>query len=339
MEEKWHIVGELVTKVVLEVLNEGGDPSCFNNTVITLIPKVKNSTSVSQLRPISLCNVLYKLVSKAIVLRLKPYLSLVISESQSAFLQSRLITDNVLVAFELLHSLKHLKQEKEGYATIKLDTSKVFDRVEWYFLQCIMTAMGFDSTVVNLIIRCISTVTYSFSINGNIQGQVMPTRGIRQGDPLSPYLFIICAEGLSRLFQHEEQLGVMALHCSVALPQPNPWRPLSSLSPNPSYATPTPTLLPSLTTSFFQVVPQADRVLVRLEELPEKSAGGVLLPKSAVKFERYLMGEVLSVGSDVGEVKAGLKVLFSDINAFEVDLGSNSKHCFCKESDLLAVVE
>ncbi|XP_062101790.1 10 kDa chaperonin 1, chloroplastic-like [Humulus lupulus] len=88
-----------------------------------------------------------------------------------------------------------------------------------------------------------------------------------------------------------------------------------------------------------KVVPQADRVLVRLEELPEKSAGGVLLPRSAVKFERYLMGEILSVGSDVGEVKAGSKVLFSDINAFEVDLGSDSKHCFCKESDLLAVVE
>ncbi|VVA29119.1 PREDICTED: 10 kDa chaperonin [Prunus dulcis] len=67
-----------------------------------------------------------------------------------------------------------------------------------------------------------------------------------------------------------------------------------------------------------KVVPQADRVLIRLEELPEKSAGGVLLPKSAVKFERYLMGEILSVGVEVGEVKAGKKVLFSDINAYEV---------------------
>ncbi|GAV71800.1 Cpn10 domain-containing protein [Cephalotus follicularis] len=88
-----------------------------------------------------------------------------------------------------------------------------------------------------------------------------------------------------------------------------------------------------------KVVPQADRVLVRLEQLPEKSAGGVLLPKSAVKFERYLMGEILAVGSDVGEVQAGKKVLFSDISAYEVDLGSEDKHCFCKESDLLAVVE
>ncbi|CAL9069768.1 unnamed protein product [Musa banksii] len=88
-----------------------------------------------------------------------------------------------------------------------------------------------------------------------------------------------------------------------------------------------------------KIAPQADRVLVRLEELPEKSAGGVLLPKSAVKFERYLMGEILSVGSDVTEVEAGKKVLFSDINAYEVDLGTDTKHCFCKGSDLLAVVE
>ncbi|URD87250.1 Chaperonin 10 Kd subunit [Musa troglodytarum] len=78
-----------------------------------------------------------------------------------------------------------------------------------------------------------------------------------------------------------------------------------------------------------KVAPQADRVLIRLEELPEKSAGGVLLPKSAVKFERYLMGEVLSVGSDVAEVEAGKKV----------DLGTEAKHCFCKAGDLLAVVE
>ncbi|TVU31642.1 hypothetical protein EJB05_23337 [Eragrostis curvula] len=88
-----------------------------------------------------------------------------------------------------------------------------------------------------------------------------------------------------------------------------------------------------------KVAPQADRVLVRLEQIPEKSAGGVLLPKSAVKFERYLMGEILSVGADVSEVEAGKKVLFSDINGYEVDLGTEEKYCFCRESDLLAVVE
>ncbi|CAN4111913.1 unnamed protein product [Withania somnifera] len=88
-----------------------------------------------------------------------------------------------------------------------------------------------------------------------------------------------------------------------------------------------------------KVVPQADRVLIRLEELPAQSAGGVLLPKSAVKFERYLIGEVLSVGAEVSEVETGKKVLFSDINAYEVDLGTDARHCFCKESELLALVE
>ncbi|KAG6597250.1 10 kDa chaperonin 1, chloroplastic-like [Cucurbita moschata] len=90
-----------------------------------------------------------------------------------------------------------------------------------------------------------------------------------------------------------------------------------------------------------KVVPQADRVLLRLEELPEKSAGGVLLPKSAVKFERHLVGEILSIGSEVGgsDLAPGKKVILSDINAYEVDLGTDAKHCFCKASDLLAVVE
>uniref|UniRef100_A0A803P5M5 Reverse transcriptase domain-containing protein n=1 Tax=Cannabis sativa TaxID=3483 RepID=A0A803P5M5_CANSA len=162
----WHIVGHLVTTAVLEVLNEGADPSAFNQTLITLIPKVKKPTSMAQLRPISLCNVLYNLVSKAIVLRLKPFLSMVISESQSAFLQSRPITNNVSVAFKLLHSLKHLKRGREGYAAITLDM-----------------------------------------MNGSTHGHIIPSRGIRQGDPLSPYLFIICAEGLSRLLQHEEHTG------------------------------------------------------------------------------------------------------------------------------------
>lgn len=88
-----------------------------------------------------------------------------------------------------------------------------------------------------------------------------------------------------------------------------------------------------------KVVPQADRVLIRLEELSEKTAGGILLPKSAVKFERYLVGEVLNVGAEAENVKAGSKVLFTDINAYEVDLGTDAKHCFIKSSDLLAVVE
>ncbi|KFK37269.1 hypothetical protein AALP_AA4G235400 [Arabis alpina] len=89
-----------------------------------------------------------------------------------------------------------------------------------------------------------------------------------------------------------------------------------------------------------KVVPQADRVLVRLEELPQTTTGGVLLPKAAVKFERYLTGEIVAVGTEVGQqVGPGKKVLFSDMSAYEVDLGTSARHVFCKESDLLALVE
>ncbi|KAI5074126.1 hypothetical protein GOP47_0010087 [Adiantum capillus-veneris] len=88
-----------------------------------------------------------------------------------------------------------------------------------------------------------------------------------------------------------------------------------------------------------KVVPQADRVLIRLEELPQQSTGGVLLPKSAVKFEHYLCGEVVSVGKEASGVTKGQKVLFSDLNAYEVNLGTKERLCFCKAGDLLAFVE
>eukprot|EP00250_Pteridium_aquilinum_P004417 c14627_g1_i1 orf=377-859(-) len=88
-----------------------------------------------------------------------------------------------------------------------------------------------------------------------------------------------------------------------------------------------------------KVVPQADRVLIKLEDLPEKSVGGVLLPKSAVKFEHYLCGEVISIGKEATDVSVGQKVLFSDLNAYEVNFGTKEKLCFCKAGDLLAFVE
>ena len=126
----WHIVGEDVRTMVLQVLNLGVVPESLNSTFIALIPKVKQPRKVFDFRPISLCNVVYKLISKVLVNRLKIFLANAIPESRSAFLSERLISDNVLVAFETFHYLKRKTQGKLGYMALKLNMSKAYDRVE-----------------------------------------------------------------------------------------------------------------------------------------------------------------------------------------------------------------
>ena len=126
----WHIVGKDVTTMVLNALNSSVVHESLNPTFISLIPKINNPKRVFDFRPISLCNVVYKLISKVLVNRLKKILSNLVFESQSAFLFGRLISNNVLVAFETLHYLKRKTQGKLGFMALKLDMSEAYDRVE-----------------------------------------------------------------------------------------------------------------------------------------------------------------------------------------------------------------
>uniref|UniRef100_A0A2N9HCI6 Reverse transcriptase domain-containing protein n=1 Tax=Fagus sylvatica TaxID=28930 RepID=A0A2N9HCI6_FAGSY len=119
----------------------------------------------------------------------------------------RLITDNVLVAFETLHYMHHNRVGRDGAMALKLDMSKAYDRVEWHFLEKIMTQLGFHHKWISLITECISTVSYSILVNGEPHGYIQPSRGLRQGDPLSPYLFLLCAEGLHSLIQKAKMDG------------------------------------------------------------------------------------------------------------------------------------
>jgi len=205
----WSTSGVVVTKTVLDFLNHGIVPPNFNETRIVLIPKIKDPKLVTNYRPISLCNVVYKLASKVIANRLKKILPTIISDTQSAFVQGRLITDNILLAFESMHHINQKREGKEGEMALKLDMSKAYDRVEWICLEKIMEKLGFAERWRNLIMQCITSVTYAIRINGNPRGHIIPSRGIHQGDPLSPYLFLLCAEGLSSLIKATVNSGNM----------------------------------------------------------------------------------------------------------------------------------
>ena len=133
--------------------------------------------------------------------QLKSILPIVISKSQSAFQFDKAILDNILVAFETLHHMKNKKTGKESYMAMKLDMSKAYGRVEWIFLESLMLKMGFNVRWTGLIMECVRSISYSILVNGEPRGNIIPTRGIRQGDPLSPYLFLLVSVGLNGLLQ------------------------------------------------------------------------------------------------------------------------------------------
>ena len=119
----------------------------------------------------------------------------------------RLITDNVLVAYETLHAIHCKKNGKKGFLSLKLDVSEAYDCVEWSFLRGIMSKLGFLDTWVDRVMSCVTTPSFSVPINGKTYGNIILTRGLRQGDPLSPYLFILCAEGFTSLLTKAEGEG------------------------------------------------------------------------------------------------------------------------------------
>ena len=139
----WDLVRGDVSGSILNFLNSGSLPSPLNHTFVRLIPKTKNPKRVTEFRPISLCNVLYKISSKVLANRLKKVLPYIISEHQSAFIKGRLITDNILVAYETFHYMKNHNSRKSGYMALKLDMSKAYDHVESSFLKDVMVQMGF----------------------------------------------------------------------------------------------------------------------------------------------------------------------------------------------------
>ena len=159
---------------------------------------------MSKVRPISLRLVVYKIVSKVLVHRLQKYMNRIINANQSAFLKGRLISDNILVAHECMHHLKNKRSGDSFEMALKLDMSKAYDCVEWSFPGFIMQELGFDDRWFGWVKACVTTVFYSIVVEGQPFGYFKSNRGLRQEDPLSLYLFLLCVEGLTFLLHQAE---------------------------------------------------------------------------------------------------------------------------------------
>ncbi|GAU37344.1 hypothetical protein TSUD_395250 [Trifolium subterraneum] len=170
----WEECSDDIFSVVSTLLERGYFPTSLNETNICLIPKCDNLTSMRDLRPISLCNVLYKMISEVLANRLKCCLDKCVSQEQSAFVEGRSILDNALIATEVIHALKRKTKGRRGELALKIDISKAYDKVDWGFLRGVMTKMRFTDVWIRWVIMCVSSVNYSVLINSDRVGPILP---------------------------------------------------------------------------------------------------------------------------------------------------------------------
>lgn len=206
----WNILGDDFTSAVLEFFRSGKLLKQWNCTAISLVPKKLGADRIGDFRPISCCNVVYKVVSKILARRLETLLPEMISNSQSAFVKGRLLVENVLMASELVQGFNHKSITPRGL--LQVDLRKAFDSVSWEFILYVLHCAGFPSIFLNWIKQCITTPSFSITVNGDLCGFFKGKRGLRQGDPLSPFLFVMAMEVFAELLNQRFLNGSIGFH-------------------------------------------------------------------------------------------------------------------------------
>lgn len=207
----WTVIGEDFCKAVQEFFRSGKLLKEVNATLIALIPKVDSPERVGEFRPIALCNVVYKCISKILANRIKGSLDSIIDDNQNAFIPGRRISDNILLTQELLRN--YHRDKGVPRCAFKVDIKKAYDSVNWDFLFEALYLFGFPERMIAWIRECVSTPSYSVIVNGEAVGFFKGEKGLRQGDPLSPYLFTIVMQVLSIILRKRiEEDGGFKFH-------------------------------------------------------------------------------------------------------------------------------
>ncbi|RVW96808.1 Transposon TX1 uncharacterized 149 kDa protein [Vitis vinifera] len=193
-QECWDVIKEDLTRVFLEFHTNGVINQSTNVTFIALVPKKSQSFKISDYRPISLVTSLYKIIAKVLSGRLRKVLHETISGSQGAFVEGRYILDAVLIANEVVDEKR--RSGEEGIV-FKIDFEKAYDHVDWGFLDHVLQRKGFSQKWRSWIRGCLSSSSFAILVNGNAKGWVKASRGLRQGDPFSPFLFTLVADVLN----------------------------------------------------------------------------------------------------------------------------------------------
>jgi hypothetical protein len=201
----WELIAQDVFEAVQEFMVGVPIPRSVSSALMVLLPKKDSPSTFADYRPISLCNFVNKIFTRLLCERLRDILPRLVSPEQSAFVKGRDILDNVLLAQELL---QHFHRKTRGHnMVLKLDMMKAFDRVSWAFLQAVLAKFGFSPHFVTLIANNLTASCFAVLINGSPGDFFNSTRGLKQGDPLSPILFVLVVDALSRGLTHLHSVG------------------------------------------------------------------------------------------------------------------------------------
>ncbi|KAJ3685147.1 hypothetical protein LUZ61_014311 [Rhynchospora tenuis] len=184
------------------------DPALARSNVV-LIPKIDDPKEVTDYRPVSVCNFIYKVISKLLSARMRVIMSKLVGSNQCAFVPGRIISDNILLLREIMHSFASSAFPKQAFC-FKCDLSKAFDRMEWHFVVRVLQLYGFPPAFISWVMGCVTSASFAILFNGSTDGFITPTRGLRQGCALSPYLFILCMDILNRMFEFKMSKGLLS---------------------------------------------------------------------------------------------------------------------------------